>query len=57
MDHVCYLCFLFVVLSCLFVIVLWSPAGKGLTPRLFCVLCFIIFLLLFHVVSWVRCGA
>ena len=34
MDHLCY--FVFVVLSCLFMTALWSPAGKGLTSwRLF----------------------
>ena len=31
MDHLCYLCFLFVMLSCLFIAALWPPAGKGLT--------------------------
>ena len=30
MDHLCYLCFVFVMLSCLFIAILWSPAGKGL---------------------------
>ena len=25
----CYSCFVFVILSCLFIAVLWSPAGKG----------------------------
>ena len=30
MDHFCYLCFVFVMLSCLFIAALWSPAGKGL---------------------------
>ena len=34
---------------------LWSPAGKGLTYWLLLVM-FIVFWLLFHVVSWVRCG-
>ena len=34
----------------------WSPAGKGLTSWLSCMLCFIVFLSLSHVVSWVRCG-
>ena len=27
MDHFCYLCFVFVRLSCLFIAALWSPAG------------------------------
>ena len=31
MDHFCYLCFLFVMLSCLFIAALWPTAGKGLT--------------------------
>ena len=38
MDPFCYLCFVFVMRSCLFIVALWSPAGKGLTS---CVLlCF-----------------
>ena len=28
-DHFCYFCFVFVMLSCLFIAALWSPAGKG----------------------------
>ena len=56
-DLFCYLCFLFVMFSCLFIVALWSPAGKGLTSWLPCVWCFIVYLLLSHVVSWVRCGA
>ena len=32
-----------VVLSCLFLIALWSPAGKGLTSWLLCLLCFVTF--------------
>ena len=27
MDHFVYLCFVFVMFSCLFVVALWSPAG------------------------------
>ena len=34
MDHLCYLCFMFVMLSRLFIAALWSPAGKGLTSWL-----------------------
>ena len=34
MDHLCYLCFVFVMLSRLFIAALWSPAGKGLTSWL-----------------------
>ena len=48
--------FAFVILSCLFHAALWSPAGKGLTHWLFCVWCFLVFLSLSHVVSWVRYG-
>ena len=31
MDHLCYVCLVFVMLSHLFIAALWSPAGKGLT--------------------------
>ena len=34
MDHLCYLCLVFVMLSRLFISALWSPAGKGLTSWL-----------------------
>ena len=34
MDHLCYLCLVFVMLSRLFTAVLWSPAGKRLTSWL-----------------------
>ena len=30
MDHLCYLCIVFVMLSRLFIAALWSPAGKGM---------------------------
>ena len=30
MDPFCYLCFVSVMLSCLFIAALWSSAGKGL---------------------------
>ena len=30
MDHLCYLCLVFVMLSRLFIAALWSPAGKAL---------------------------
>ena len=39
MDQFCYLCFVFVMPSCLLIAPLLSPAGKGLTSLLFCVLC------------------
>ena len=37
MDHFCNLCFTFVILSCLFIAALLSPAGKraDLLPRLY----------------------
>ena len=31
MDHLCYICLVFFMLSHLFIAALWSPAGKGLT--------------------------
>ena len=34
MDHMCYLCLVFVMLSRLFITAFWSPAGKGLTAWL-----------------------
>ena len=34
MDHLCYLCLVFVILSRLFIAALWSPAAKGLTSWL-----------------------
>ena len=45
MDRFCKLCFMlvFVVMSCLFFVALWSPAGKGLTSWLSCVLYFVTF--------------
>ena len=36
MDHLCYLCLVFVMLSRLFIAALGSPAGKGLTLALVC---------------------
>ena len=33
-DHLCYLCLVFVMLSRLIIAALWSPAGKGLTSWL-----------------------
>ena len=56
MDQLkCFLRIVLLMLSRLFIAALWSPAGKGLTSRLLLVM-FIVFLLLIHVVSWVRCG-
>ena len=34
MDHLCYLCLVFVILSRLFIAALWSPAGKELSSWL-----------------------
>ena len=34
MDHLCYLCLVFVMLSRLFIAALWSPAGEGQTSWL-----------------------
>ena len=34
MDHLCYLCLVFVMLLRLFIAALWSPAWKGLTSWL-----------------------
>ena len=54
MDHLCYLCLVFVMLSRLFVAALWSSEGKGLTSWLLFMM-FIVILLLSHLVSWDRC--
>ena len=43
MDHFCYLCFVFVMLSFMFTAAGWSPAGKRLTYRLSYMLCFLVF--------------
>ena len=43
MDHFCYLCFVFVMLSCLFIVALLPPAGKRLKSWLSCVWCFLCF--------------
>ena len=45
MDRLCELCFKFGVylLSCLYLVALRSPAGKGLTTLLSCLLCFVTF--------------
>ena len=56
MDHLCFLCLVFLMLSRLFIAALWSPAGKGLTSWILLVM-FIILLLLSHLVScWERAG-
>ena len=50
-----FLCLVFLMLSRLFIAALWSPAWKGLNSLLKLVM-LTVFLLLSHVVSWVRCG-
>ena len=50
-----FLCLVFRMLLRLFIAALWSPVGKGLTSWHLLVM-FIVFLLLSHVVSWVRHG-
>ena len=55
MDHLCYLCLVFAMLSRLFIAALWSLEGKGLTSWLLFVV-LIVILLLSHLVSWDRCG-
>ena len=55
MDHLCNLCFVFLMLSRLFIAALWSPAGEradflALVGDVYCIL------LLSYVVSWVRYG-
>ena len=55
MDHLCYLCLVFVIFSRLFIVALWSSFGKGLISWLLFVM-FNCALSLSHVVSWVRCG-
>ena len=55
MDHLCYLCLVFVMLSRLFIAALWSTERKGLTSWLLVVMSIVI-MLLSHLVSWDRCG-
>ena len=49
MDHLCYLCLVFVMLSRLFIAALWSLAGKWLTSLL-------LFVMLNCVFVTVLCG-
>ena len=53
-DHLFYLCIVFVMPSCLSIAALLSPERKGLTSWLLFVM-FIVILLLSHLVSWDRC--
>ena len=55
MAHLCYLCFVFALLSRLFIAVLWSPEGKGMTSWLLFVM-FIVIVVLSNLVSWDRYG-
>ena len=50
MDHLCYLCLVFVMLSHMFIAALWSSAGKGLTSW-FLFVTFNCFLSISHVIS------
>ena len=54
-GFVFFLLLVFLMLLRLFITALWSTAGKGLTSWLLLVM-FILFLLLPHVVSRVRCS-
>ena len=55
MDHLCYLCLVFVMLLRPFIATLWLPEEKGLTALLLFVM-FIVMLLLSHLVPCDRCG-
>ena len=55
MDHLCYVWLVFDMFLRLFIAILWSPAGKGLTSWLLFVLINHVFLSLSNVVSLVRC--
>ena len=46
MDHLCYLCLVFVMLSRLFIAALWSPEGKGLASWLLFVMFIVILLII-----------
>ena len=55
MDHLCYFCLVFFMLSCsLFIDALWSPTGKGLTSWLSFVMSYCV-VVTFPLVSCVRC--
>ena len=47
-DHLCYLCLLFVMLSRLFIAAVWSPEGKGLTSWLLFVMFIVMLLIWYH---------
>ena len=48
MDHICYLCCVYVMFSCLFIADVWSGSSWLSFVMFYCIL------LLSHVVSWVR---
>ena len=48
-DHLCFLCFVFLMLSRMFIAALWSPAGKGLTSWLLLVMFIVLRYFLGHV--------
>ena len=48
MDHLCYLCFVYVMLSRLFISALWSPEGNGLTSWLL----FVMFIVVCYFPIW-----
>ena len=50
-DHLCYLCHVFAMLSHLFIAALWPPAGKGLTSWLL----FVMFTISFCILGQVWC--
>ena len=55
MDHLSFLCLVFLMILRLFIAALWTPAGKradllALVGDVYCIL------LLSHVEHWVRCG-
>ena len=54
-EHLCYLCIVFDMLSHMLIAALWSPAVNNID--LLNIVCdnLIVFLPLSHVVSWVRC--
>ena len=54
-DHLRYLCLVFVMRSRLFIAALWSSERKGLASWLLFVM-FIVILLLSHLLPWDRCG-
>ena len=54
MDHLCYFCLVFVMISHRFIAALWSPAGKGLISWLLFVMFNCVFVTS-HVGSSVRC--